>query len=1246
MTFWAGTTGWSMTLVAALVIGSAAPPGRLSGPAAHTGGPAPLSAVPAAGATPAGGAGGATEAARAANTARLTGVPVEIVGERTETSRVFANPSGTRSLEQYVLPVRARRDGQWVAIDTQLVRDADGRVAPAATPIGLRLSGGGSGPLVTAERDGAELALFWPEALPAPVLAGDVATYPEVLPGVDLRVRVNPLGFSQVLIVKNAEAARNPALRRIRFGTQTRGLTLRAGADGSSAAVDSTGRPVFTSAPPLMWDSTPAPAAESATRASGAEPATRASGAEPGGAVGPEPSTAGRKRVMDLEVNPGELVVVPDRELLTGADTQYPVYLDPAYSAAQYRWTMVNADAGGTAYWVDDHYREDMRVGAVYGLAASENGPWRTFFQMRVARLPGATVSRAWVSISMTHSASCSDTSVELWQTKSIDPAVALTWSNSGNHWLGGKALYTKAGKANKSACGQPPMLMEFGLDPDTITPVVQQAVRGPNGPQEAVTFGLRIPGASEGSGTYWKRFDPSTARLNMEYDTPPEKPTGVSTVPPTRCGTAAAPTVLNTATPSLSGVGYDRDGDNLTNELEILSGETVLTTVSASGTPGTVVRWSPVPAGTLPTDSPGTVFSYRVRSSSAGLAGEYGDRCYFTVDTARPAPPTVSSTDYPGPTPVVAVGEAGTVTFGPGRAETDVSGYRYGFSPDITTMWVAAGADGRASVPITLWPSGPGETGDIRRTLYARAIDRAGNSSPLSPAYELVARARTVSDPPVRGDVNGDRLADVTTLVDHGYGRTAVWNLLAAPDGFHPGYYIGWDTDTSGGFPADLVRSAAGDFDGDGRTDLAIFREDADEMVRLFLLRSDGNRFSAASEPVWTGGGFRLSHLKVVAGDFDGDGDDDLAAYQGLAGNQVKLWTFRSDRVGFAAPVVHWDSGAGGPGLAGANLVAGDFDGDGVTDIADVHDSGGDRARLMVHASAAGAFGAPVQRWDSGAGALDAGRARFVAANVDGDAAGLAEVVALVDDGAATARLVTIANQAGTWTAATWWSSGAGGFDATRGTLAAGDFDGDGRADIASLYDIGGGTRRLVTFPSTGTGFAEARTNWEGYVSDATPTLHLDLGRKYRIYPVHSGKCLEVPGGSTANNVVIDQRDCVGTAAWEQFSFEQAGASPYFHIRTAAVKCVDLKDWSLLDNTPVLQYDCPAPGVTKPNQQFQPELVSGGGYAPVVQLRVLHSDKCLRVSGGSLANGAQIVQAPCAATPPPEAQFTLQVEP
>jgi Ricin-type beta-trefoil lectin domain-like/FG-GAP-like repeat len=1175
----------------------------------------------------------APDAAGASALARRTGHPVEISGERTETARVLANPSGTRTLEQYVLPVRARRDGRWVPIDTRLVRNPDGSVTPGATSTALRLSGGGSAPLVTAARDGGELSLSWPTALPAPVLDGDTATYPGVLPGVDLCVMVNPVGFSELLVVHDAAAAGNPALRRVRFVTATKGLVLRADPDGGSSAVDANGTAVFTSGTPMMWESSP-----------GAAPGRDGLGVDP----------APRRRAMRTELDPHGLTVLPDPALLSAPDLRYPLYIDPSYSAAQYRWTLVSKASAATSYWTDDFYREDARVGTVYG---SGDGPWRSFFQVNVAPLARATISRAWFSITMTHTANCAATSVELWHTKTIDPATPVTWTNSAGNWLGGAALDTRSGKANKSSCGQPPLLMEFGLDNGSVKAAVQQAVSGTAGPQEALGFGLRIPSAHEGEQLYWKRFQQSTARLDVEYDTAPLAPTGVSTVPPTPCGTASAPTPLNTTTPGFSGVGYDPNGDNVANDLDILSGDTVLTTI-ASGIVGSgaAVGWPLVPGGVLPGNQPAAVFSYRARTRDGTLAGPYGSRCYFTVDTTRPAPPTVTSTDYPAGTPVRSVGEAGTVTFTRAAGDADVTGFRYGFSPDATTMWVAVGADGSAGVPVTLWPTAPGDPADVRRTLYVRAVDRAGNTSALGAGWNLVAHGRTGIGARVPADTNGDRRADVTEVVDQGDGRTAVWNLVAGGPGGFFGGYIGWDTDVGGGFPVGRIAPVDGDFDGDGRADVAIFREDPDAQLRLFLLRSDGTRFTAASQPAWTGGGFRLSHLRVVAGDVNGDGYDDIVLMQGLAGNQSRLWVQLSDHGGFGDPVLAWDSGPGNLALAQVSLVAGDFNGDGYADVADAYDVGGSETRLMVYTSDHGRLGAPQQVWDSGPGGFATNQARFVAGNINGTADGGTsdEIVALYDDGNATARLFTFAAKAGGWSSAVWWSSGAGTFDAARARLSAGDFDGDGRSDVAALYDTGGGMRRLYTFTSTGSGFADRQARWEGYVSAATPTVDPDQARRYRIQPTHSGRCLDVPGGSTADGAPLDQSDCVATAGWQQFQVVRLGAAPYFQLKTAAGKCLDVKSWSLLDNAPVVQWACNTSGLPQPNEQFSLDYVTGSGLNTghdtgqdtVVAIRVVHSGKCLTVSGSSQANGASIVQATCADPLPANQRFFLRADP
>lgn len=82
-------------------------------------------------------------------------------------------------------------------------------------------------------------------------MRGDTATYRDVLPGVDLRVTAQALGFSEVLVVRTRQAAADPRLARLRFGLRTRGVTVSATREGGLAARDGAGRDVFTAPAPI-----------------------------------------------------------------------------------------------------------------------------------------------------------------------------------------------------------------------------------------------------------------------------------------------------------------------------------------------------------------------------------------------------------------------------------------------------------------------------------------------------------------------------------------------------------------------------------------------------------------------------------------------------------------------------------------------------------------------------------------------------------------------------------------------------------------------------------------------------------------------------------------------------------------------------------------------------------------------------------------------------------------------------------
>ncbi|MEV5902940.1 LamG-like jellyroll fold domain-containing protein [Streptomyces sp. NPDC052127] len=199
-----------------------------------------------------------TEGQQALAEAEKSGQRVEVTGERTDRTTVYANPDGfTFTLEQSAVPIRvAKAGGGWQAPDATLEKRSDGSVGPKAAAVSIAFSAGGDkAPLARIEDQGNSLELEWPGKLPAPRLDGPSAVYAEVLPGVDLQVTATPESFQPVFVVKTPEAAANEELKKLTFGLKAQGLDVREGAAGNLAAVDGSGRTVFKAPPARMWDS-------------------------------------------------------------------------------------------------------------------------------------------------------------------------------------------------------------------------------------------------------------------------------------------------------------------------------------------------------------------------------------------------------------------------------------------------------------------------------------------------------------------------------------------------------------------------------------------------------------------------------------------------------------------------------------------------------------------------------------------------------------------------------------------------------------------------------------------------------------------------------------------------------------------------------------------------------------------------------------------------------------------------------
>ncbi|MFD7654548.1 LamG-like jellyroll fold domain-containing protein [Actinosynnema sp. NPDC059797] len=474
---------------------------------------------------------------------------MEILGARTETAQTFARPEGGYTTEESTEPRWARgADGAWTPVDLTLEVSAQGVVVPRASVLPVEFSGGGSGPVARLRDGDREVALTWPGgALPEPVLSGTAVTYPEVLPGVDLRFTASALGFSQVLVVKTREAAEHPVLDAVRFDLAASGVSVSESGAGGLVAQDPAGEVVFTSPVPVMWDSGPTPT-PTPTQA-------RAAVAESG-----EP----RRVAMPVSVEDGQLTVVPDSAMLADPGTTYPVYIDPSWTGRirDNAWTTVleRSDVAGTSFWQNNNAltHSDLKGGAgagrtcdsisVSNTCLSAQYRVRSFFRMDLSQVQGTVIYGASLRLQQQWTWTCNPSSnAGVWLTNDISPAT--TWNNQP--WW--DDAWTASAPANHRADAAYGCLGSGDVEFD-VTHMVR---RGVQNQWSFLTMGLRA--WDEGTVNQWKRFDAATPVLAIDYNTPANTPDSL-TADGRACATGAGRPFVPTATPTLRARVSDND--------------------------------------------------------------------------------------------------------------------------------------------------------------------------------------------------------------------------------------------------------------------------------------------------------------------------------------------------------------------------------------------------------------------------------------------------------------------------------------------------------------------------------------------------------------------------------------------------------------------------------------------------------------------------------------------------------------
>lgn len=736
-----------------------------------------------------------------------SGKAVTVDSLTTETSEVVANADGTFTNTTSLTPVRVRQDGKWVPVDATLRQNSDGSWSPTASPHGIALSGGGTGPVVRlTHEDGNQLGLTMPFPLPSPKVSGDTALYSSVLPGVDLSVSVTDQGgFSDVLIVHDAGAAADPRIKELNLAVSTNGLQLTPTGSGGMEAKTGDGVLDYVSPRPILWDSS----------TSGSSAATTLRQSFAAAAEGPAPAPTsvssvdgpGEGALVDevpMSTSSSVVTLRPDPATLDAPDTVYPVYIDPytnPVSSKSGHFTEVYSSsqcADSPQY--DKPQTSGEGVGYQRWGGACGVGLERSYYAINTSGLsPEMVVSKAIISVPSTYAASW-DCSKD--QPITLHTTGAITSSTDWNSKPGTVDGTYAPVKTTIPSAANPSSSCSNSTATFTVT---SQAQKIADAGIDWWTIGLFGDETISSTNDNYLRLS-TVVTLITTFDIPPNTPTNLHTTP--SASGASGPCVT-------SGVGwvgattYSDAGSNLQMHATVttnVSGElarahynfwdrtvlqsngnptsltTPVSTYVASGTDASV------PVGVTLQDGHEYGWDvYAEDNAAVHLTSPVSAHCWFRTDFSPPNTPGISSNPsfpqvgngagnpvvYAGPGTtttfnVTATDQAPTATCTPGPCLTsgiDHFLWRLDAQPtaQVGISVPVNGTDGSGAstaalqVPVTSWGV---------HTLYVAAVDNAGNLSqtPVGYTYAVPWNPTTKITP---GDIGGDGIPDLlaTTL-------------------------------------------------------------------------------------------------------------------------------------------------------------------------------------------------------------------------------------------------------------------------------------------------------------------------------------------------------------------------------------------------------------------------------------------------------------------------------------------------
>lgn len=442
-------------------------------------------------------------------TAQATGHRVEDLSQHTQTARVFANPDGTWTADSTTEPAYVQdAQGEWHDVDPTLV-ERDGEWEPEYAATDLVLSPGGDKTFASVTQDGQRVDWGWPATLPAPVIDGNVATYPNAVPGGgDLVVTATATGFSHDIVLHHPpQAVDSDTDPSWTIPIATHGADLDTTDDGGLAITDPghDDKQIATAEPPVMYDAAGLKSGQDIT-----DPALDPS-VDPTTNAAPLETTVGQNAAGTPTVT-----LTADKNFLTDPNTVYPVVIDP---------TFTTTPSGDT--WVDTQDPTRQHASSV-ALEAGYNGTYaaRSFLAFdwtAVNNLSDDHVISASLELRNYTSLSCAGSDIRAQRI--TEPwTVGINWDTQPGFTTSGYASYTPAHGGTNCATDWATW---------DVSNIVSYWAAHPT-----ENYGIRIKAADETSTASYREYravnyDTTSYRptLSVTYSPPPNPPTGLFAV-------------------------------------------------------------------------------------------------------------------------------------------------------------------------------------------------------------------------------------------------------------------------------------------------------------------------------------------------------------------------------------------------------------------------------------------------------------------------------------------------------------------------------------------------------------------------------------------------------------------------------------------------------------------------------------------------------------------------------------------